>query len=75
MSRISLLAAAIVLLSACNKKSDYTCTCTNGTSIIDKQTYTNVTSNTANKRCEALEAKYMTTGTSQSVAYTQCGFY
>jgi hypothetical protein len=75
MSRLTLFAAAITMLSACNKKGDYTCTCTTGTSIIEKQTYTGVTAHTANKRCEALETKHTQTPTSRSVTYTQCGLY
>ena len=75
MKRLTLLTAGIILLLACNKKGDYTCTCTSGSSITDKEVYKGVTYHTANKRCENLEAKYMITGTSQSLDYTQCGLY
>lgn len=75
MRRLTLFAAISALLSACNKKGDYICTCTTGSSIVDKQTYNGVTYNTANKRCEALEIKYTKTPTSQNVPITQCGLY
>lgn len=75
MTRLIVLSALLIGLQSCQKTGNYTCTCTNGSSVVEKADYTNINRNTAQKRCEALQTKYKVTNTSQINNYTWCGIY